>query len=345
MRGDSFRRHLIKEQPEMPMSCAVRWLRIVPIAIALVASVGAAHAQKRIAITSISEVPQVLDLKRGLLEELAKLGYVDGKNLTVEYVNALGDFKVQQQIAKQFADESFDVVVPITTPTTIAVVKAEQESQRPVVFSMVTDPVGAKVVPSLKHPGGMVTGVSDIPPIELQVELIRRLVPLKRLGFIYNPSLASSQTFLADIKQLAAQDGFSVVEAASPNTSDVLNAARSLVGNVDAIYVPNDTTVTAALESVIKVGLDEKLPIFTGESRGVERGGIASLSFDYYDVGTATAPMVKAVLEGEKPGDIDVLVMKDVYKKFQLVINLKSAAAMGVNIPDSLKASATKLIQ
>jgi putative ABC transport system substrate-binding protein len=328
------------------MNRTVRWLHLISTAVALAAAASAAQAeQKKIAITSISEVAQVLDLKRGLLEELARLGYTEGKNLQVEYANALGNFQVQQQIAKKLASETYDVVVPITTPTSIAVAKAEEENKTPVIFTMVTDPVGAKLVKSLEKPGGLVSGVSDIPPIERQVELIRQIIPsLKRLGFIYNPSLASSQTFLAILNKLAASSSFTIVEAASPNTSDVLNAARSLVGRVDAVYVPNDTTVTAALESVIKVGIDEKLPIFTGESRGVERGAIASLSFDYYDVGASTAPLVKAVLEGKKPGDIDVLVMKDVYKNFQLVINVKSAAAMGVSIPDSMKASAKKII-
>jgi putative ABC transport system substrate-binding protein len=325
----------------------VRWLKLVPIASVLALSGGAVQAQqKKIAITSISEVTQVLDLKRGLLEELARLGYTEGKNLQVEYANALGNFQVQQQIAKKLASETYDVIVPITTPTSIAVVKAVEENKTPVIFSMVTDPLGAKLVKSLEKPGGLVSGVSDIPPIERQVDLIRQLVPsLKRLGFIYNPSLASSQTFLAILTKLASAGNFVIVEAASPNTADVLTATRSLVGRVDAVYVPNDTTVTAALESVIKVGIDERLPIFTGESRGVERGAIASISFDYYDVGVSTAPMVKAVFEGKSPGDIDVLVMKDVYKNFQTVLNLKSAAAMGVAIPDQIRASAKKVIE
>jgi putative ABC transport system substrate-binding protein len=325
----------------------VRWLKLVPIASVLALSGGAVQAQqKKIAITSISEVTQVLDLKRGLLEELARLGYTEGKNLQVEYANALGNFQVQQQIAKKLASETYDVIVPITTPTSIAVVKAVEENKTPVIFSMVTDPLGAKLVKSLEKPGGLVSGVSDIPPIERQVDLIRQLVPsLKRLGFIYNPSLASSQTFLAILTKLASAGNFVIVEAASPNTADVLTATRSLVGRVDAVYVPNDTTVTAALESVIKVGIDERLPIFTGESRGVERGAIASISFDYYDVGVSTAPMVKAVFEGKSPGDIDVLVMKDVYKNFQTVLNLKSAAAMGVAIPDQISASAKKVIE
>jgi putative tryptophan/tyrosine transport system substrate-binding protein len=325
----------------------IRWLKLVSVASLLVLSSGAVQAQqKKIAITSISEVAQVLDLKRGLLEELARLGYAEGKNLQVEYANALGNFQVQQQIAKKLASETYDLIVPITTPTSIAVVKAVEENKTPVIFTMVTDPLGAKLVKSLEKPGGLVSGVSDIPPIERQVDLIKQLIPsLKRLGFIYNPSLASSQTFLAILTKLASAGNFTIVEAASPNTADVLAATRSLVGRVDAVYVPNDTTVTAALESVIKVGIDERLPIFTGESRGVERGAIASISFDYYDVGASTAPMVKAVLEGKSPGDIDVLVMKDVYKNFQTVLNLKAAAAMGVAIPDQIRSSAKKIIE
>ena len=145
------------------------------------------------------------------------------------------------------------------------------------------------------------------------------------------------------LKQLAPAAGLTIVESPAPQTTNVQAAALNLVGKVDMIYIPNDTTVYAALEAAIKVSTENKLPLFCGETRSVERGCAASISFDYYDVGVATAQMVKKVLDGAKPGDMDVNVLKDTYKSFQLWINGKTAAAMGMTISDDLKRRAAKV--
>jgi putative ABC transport system substrate-binding protein len=166
---------------------------------------------------------------------------------------------------------------------------------------------------------------------------MEKIVPgVKRLGFVYDPGLDSSLSYLRTIKHEAQNRGWTVVEAAAPSANDVIGAMRNLVGKTDAVYIPNDTTVVAALEAIVKVGQQTHLPVFTGETRGVQRGAIASLSYNYTDVGLVAAGLVERVLKGEKPADIRAIRMADVAKHLQLVINKSSAEKMGVMIPADL---------
>ena len=319
--------------------------KLAVVILAMTALLPNAWAQpKRIAVTMIVEVPQLLDVKRGLIEELARLGLREGQNLLIDYSHAAGSFPTQQQIAKKIMGDKPDLIVPITTPSAIVMAQAAKDSTIPIVFSTVTDPLRAKVVNTLKSPGGLITGVSDLAPIDLHLKLMKEMVPnAKRLGVLMNPSLPNTQTYLEMLKQLAPAAGLTIVESPAPQTTNVQAAALNLVGKVDMIYIPNDTTVYAALEAAIKVATENKLPLFCGETRSVERGCAASISFDYYDVGVATAQMVKKVLDGAKPGDLDVNVLKDTYKTFQLWINGKTAAAMGMTVSDDLKRRAARV--
>lgn len=321
--------------------------KILAIATSLVlaqALGGVAHAaeMKRIAVTTIVEVPQLIEVKNGLIEGLKAMGYVEGKNLSVDYKNAQGNFGTAQQIARQFVGERPDVIVPITTPSAQTVVAATKDI--PVVFSTVTDPLRAKVVSRIKKPGANVTGVSDFAPIAKQLDLIKEILPkLKKLGFVYNPGLDNSLSYLETIKAEGGKRGIEIVPAPAPTANDVVGAGQSLVGKVDAIYVPNDTTVVAALEALVKLAQDAKVPLFTGETRGVERGAVASISYNYTEVGRITAGLVKQVLDGKKPGDVDVVFMADATKSLNLFVNKTSAAKMGVSVPQAILSRANKV--
>jgi putative ABC transport system substrate-binding protein len=321
-------------------------IRMLPLfVVAAMAVLPSAHAQqKRIAVTMIVEVPQLLDVKRGFIEELGRLGYRDGQNAVIDYSHAAGSFPTQQQIAKKIVGDKPDLIVPITTPSAIVVVQAARDAGIPIVFSTVTDPLRAKVVPTLAKPGGLVSGVSDLAPIDLHVKLMKEMVPSgKRLGVLMNPSLPNTQTYLEQLRQIAPAAGLTIVESPAPQTTNVQAAMLNLVGKADFVYIPNDTTVYAALEAAVKVAVDNKLPLFCGETRSVERGCAASISFDYYDVGVATAQMAKKVLDGARPGDLDVNVLKDSYKNFQLWVNAATAAGMGMTVSDSLRKRAAKV--
>jgi putative ABC transport system substrate-binding protein len=303
-----------------------------------------AEEMKRIAISTIVEVPALIETRDGALAALAERGYVVGVNLEVDYQNANGNMPTQQQIAKKFVGDNPDVIMPITTPTSQAVIASTDTI--PIVFATVTDPIKAKLITQYKQPGGNVTGVSDAAPIVQQLDLMETIVPgLKRIGFIYNPGLDNALATLGWMKDLAGPRGIEIVESPAPTTNEVGIATRKLIGKVDAIYVPNDTTVVAALEAIIKVGQDVDMPIFAGETGAVARGAIASVGLDYLAVGEIAGNMIADILDGKKPGEIDAVIAYEVLSKFKIVVNKGSAEKMGVTIPDGLLKIATEIIE
>jgi putative ABC transport system substrate-binding protein len=321
-------------------------LRVVVVAgvgAGLVVAAAAAEP-KKLAISMIIEVPQLVQTKDGVLAGLAEQGFVPGKNLAVEYQTANGSMPTQQQIARKFVGEAPDLIVAITTPTAQAMVSATKDI--PIVFATVIDPVKAKVISQYDKPGGNVTGVSDAPPIAQQLRLFREILPnLKKLGFVFNPGLDSSKATLEWIRDQGKALGIDIVEAPAPTTNEVLPAARKLVGSVDAIYIPNDTTVVGAIEAIVKIGEDTKTPVFTGETRGVERGAIASLGLNYTEVGRLAGRIAADVLNGKKPGEVDAIIAYQKLPNFDVFVNKRSAAQMGVAIPPSVAARATKVIE
>ena len=314
-------------------------------AIALLAATalaGPALAQDKVtvAVTAIVEHPALDAARDGIKEELAAAGYVDGQNLTFVYESAQGNPATAAQIARKLVGDAPTVIVPISTPSAQAVVGATKEI--PVVFTAVTDPVGAKLVADPKHPGGNVTGMSDLSPIGKHLDLIKEIMPAaKTLGVIYNPGEANSLTLLELLKAEAPARGLAIQEAPAPKSSDVLPAAQSLVGNVDAIYVPTDNTVVTALEAIIQVGTQNKLPVFAGDTDSVPRGAIAALGFNYGDVGRQTGKIVVRVLKGEKPGEIPV----EGVEITELFVNPGAAEAMGIKLPEAVVARAKTVVQ
>jgi putative tryptophan/tyrosine transport system substrate-binding protein len=293
-----------------------------------------------IAVTQIVEHPSLNAARDGLKDGLAKAGYIEGKNLKWQWQSAQGNPTTAVQIAQKFAGETPTVIVPISTPSAQAVAAAVKTV--PIVFSTVTDPIGAKLVNNLEKPGGNITGVSALVPVDQHVDLIRQLSPnAKRIGVIYNAGESNSVTLVRVLKQVALAKTVQITEATVTSSADVVTAARSLVGKADVIYVPTDNTVASALESVLQVGIQDRLPIYSGDNDSVQRGAIASLGFNYYDVGQQSAELVVKIIKGEKPGDIPVQDPT----RLELYINTKAANAMGVTVPDTLLKKAAKVIR
>ncbi|MBE9142214.1 ABC transporter substrate-binding protein [Planktothrix mougeotii] len=296
--------------------------------------------QKFVAVTQIVEHPSLDATRKGIQDELAAAGLKAGETLKWEWESAQGNPSTATQIANKFVGENPDVIVAIATPSAQASVAVARNI--PVIFSAVTDPLGAKLVNNLEKPGGLVTGVTDLSPVNKQLDLIQEMTPtVKRLGVIYNAGEANSVSLIDLLKIEATKRGLTVVEATANRSSDVATSARSLVGKVEAIYIPTDNTIVSALESVIQVGIDNKIPIYAADTDSVKRGAMAGLSFNYYDVGRQTGKVVLQVLKGESPGNIPVKSVE----KLQLFINMKSATAMGVKIHESVLKKADQKIE
>lgn len=308
--------------------------------LAAIATPAGAAEKVSVAVTAIVEHPALDAVRDGVRDELAANGYKAGENLTFTYESAQGNPATAAQIARKFIGDRPDVIVAIATPSAQAAVAAT--SDIPVVFTAVTDPLAAKLVGNYEKPGGNVTGLSDMSPIAQHLDLIREITPdAKRIGVAYNPGEANAVSLVDLLKSEAPGKGMSIVTASAPKSSDVLAAARSLVGKVDAIYVPTDNTIVTALESVIKVGIDNGIPVYSGDTDSVNRGTIAALGFNYYDIGRQTGQVVLRILKGEKPGDIPVRIAEGT----DLFVNPAAAKKMGVSIPEPVTARATKVVE
>lgn len=297
-------------------------------------------AEKHIAITQIVEHPALDAVRQGVRDELAEQGYVVGKNLQWSYESAQGSPSTAAQIARKFTGEQPDLVIGISTPS--AQTLAASARDIPLIFSAVTDPLAAKLVDNLEKPGGLITGTSDALPLEKHLDLIAEIEPkTTRLGVLFNPGEANSVSSVNQLKKAAARRGWEIVEGGAAKSAEVLAAARSLVGKVDAIYVPTDNTVVSAFESVVRVGQQAKLPVIAGDTSSVERGAAAAVGFNYYDVGRQTGRMAAQVLNGEKPGNIPV----ETVQKTELYLNPGSAEKMGINLSPALLSRASKIIE
>lgn len=293
-----------------------------------------------VAVTAIVEHPALDAVRKGVQDTLAAAGYKEGENLKFVFESAQGNPATAAQIARQFAGDEPNVIVPISTPSAQAVVSSTRDI--PVVFTAVSDPLGAQLVKNMDKPGGNVTGLSDMSPVGEHIALIKEILPnVKTIGYLYNSGEANSVSLLAALKAEAEKAGITIVESAATKSAEVQGAARALVGRADAIYVPTDNTIISALEGAVAVAEESKLPLFTADTDSVSRGSIAALGFNYYDVGKQTGDIVVRVLKGENPGDIAVKTAAG----SDLVINKSAAAKMGVTLPESVVSRANKVIE
>jgi len=308
-------------------------------ALVLSCAFSAASAQS-VAITAIVEHPALDAIRDGVKKALEDAGYTEAKGLRWQYQSAQGNTATAAQIARQFVGAKPDVIVAIATPSAQALVAATKTI--PVVYSGVTDPVAAQLVPGWEASGTNVTGVSDALPLKEQIELIQRIVPAaKRVGMVYSPGEANSMVVVEQMRALLPQYGMTLVEASAARTVDVGAAARSLIGRADVIYTSTDNNVVSAYEALVKVGVDAKLPLLAADSGSVQRGAIASLGVNYFDMGVQTGQQVVRILRGEKPGQIP----SETSARLELHVNPKAAAAQGVTLSDALVKSAAHVVE
>lgn len=313
---------------------------LLALAAATVMALPVKAEEVTVAITAIVEHPALDAARDGVKAALAEAGYKEGENIKFLYESAQGNPGTAAQIARQFVGDEPTVIVPISTPSAQAVVAATRDI--PVVFTAVSDPVGAQLVKDMSKPGGNVTGLSDMSPVADHIKLIKEITPnVKNLGFVYNTAEANSVSTLAAMKVEAEKAGVTIVESVATKSSEVQGATRALIGRVDAIYIPTDNTIVSALEAAVGVAEEAKVPLYSGDTDSVARGALASVSFNYFDVGKQTGAIVARVLKGEAPGDIPVTIAAG----SDLVINKKAAAKMGVTFSDALVKRATKVIE
>ncbi|MFK4769983.1 ABC transporter substrate-binding protein [Rhizobium sp. ZW T2_16] len=313
---------------------------ILALAAATALAMPAKAADVTVAVTAIVEHPALDAARDGVKAALAEAGYKDGENLKFLYESAQGNPGTAAQIARQFVGEEPSVIVPISTPSAQAVVSATRDI--PVVFTAVSDPVGAQLVKDVAKPGRNVTGLSDMSPVAEHIKLIKEISPnAKSIGFLYNTAETNSVSILAALKEEAAKNGMTVVESVATKSAEVQGAARGLVGRADVFYIPTDNTIVSAFEAAVGVAEEAKIPLYAADTGSVDRGAVAALGFNYYDVGKQTGVIVARILKGEAPGDIPVTVAAGT----DLVINKGAATRMGVTLPEAIVSRATRTVE
>lgn len=272
---------------------------------------------------------QSLDATReGFVDELAKQGYAEGKNIEIDLQNAQGEQRNLKTISQQLA-ESSDVVLAIATPSAQSLANTTQTT--PVIFSAVTDPVSAKLVESREHPGGNVTGTSDqsSDAISTQINLIKKVLPkAKTIGILYTQSEPNSVVQKDEAKRLLEEKGFTVVEKTILDSNNVKAAAESLMAEVDMVFVPTDNIISSTMETVKQVSIKHKVPVFGGSTEMIAVGGLYNYGTNYEELGRQTARMLIRVLKGEKPENTAV----ELPEKLELHTNQEMADALGIDI-------------
>jgi putative tryptophan/tyrosine transport system substrate-binding protein len=285
--------------------------------------------QYTIGLTQFGAHPSLDAATEGFIKALEDQGFKEGDNVTFDIQDAQFDMNNTQTIATNFVGDKVDLIFANATPSAVSALNATKEI--PIVFTSVTDPVGAGLVTSFDQPGENITGTTDNHPdaTKTTIDFITKEIGAKNIGVVYNSGEQNSEVQVKAVEEFASANGASLVTASVATSAEVKQAAESLVGRVDAIYIPTDNTVVSALESVISVANDKKIPLFVGELDSLKKGAVAASGFDYFDLGYDTGLMAAQILKGEKkPSEIPV----GLPKTLTMVINKKGAAAQGVEI-------------
>ena len=251
---------------------------------------------------------------KGFIAGMAAKGFKENENVKYDRQNAQADQSNLQNIAQRFVSNKVDLICAIATPAAQTMANATKDI--PIVATAVTDYEAAKLVASNSEPKGNVTGTSDMNPIKEQLELLLKLVPGAEL-----------------LKKYAAEKGVQVEEATVSNVNDIQQAAQSLVGKVDAVYVPTDNVLASAMPTLAQVTEPAKLAVVCGEGGMVMAGGVATLAIDYYQLGEQTGEMAGDILSGKtKPQTMPIQLQKS----FKVIINKENAEKIGIKIPEDL---------
>jgi putative ABC transport system substrate-binding protein len=271
-------------------------------------------------------------------KRLRQLGWVDGKNIAVEQQWAEGDAKLHPVFATGFAARKVDVIVTSGTHAARAAKKAAKTI--PIVFASAGDPVGTKLVKSLKRPGGNVTGLSNgqTDLARRRLDELRKVVPdLQRLAMLGNYGTRVIPLEVDQLRKRARRLGIDTVICDVRKSAQIGPAIKSLRGKVDALYVCTDPFITMHMDAINKAAASAKLPTMHAFREYVEAGGLMSYGPDFRAMFGRAADLVDRILCGEKPASIPVKVQK----KHELVINKQMAHELGLAIPKGVRSRAT----
>lgn len=292
--------------------------------------------QLTVGVIQYATHPSLDNCYEGLRQGLEEAGCRDGDKIRIDFQNAQNSDETALQLAKNMAAKNYDLIVGIATPAATAAYSAAAGTDIPVVFCAVSDPVAVKLVSSLDAPGGNCTGSSDLLNLEGQLKLIRALQPeAKKIGILYTTSETNSVSHLAEMKRLAPDYGFEIVEQGVQSAADIPQAAASLVTKADCINNFTDNNVVENLNTVLAQANSAGISIYGSEIEQVKNGCLAAESLDYVALGRETGKLAARVLGGEKAGDIPVARVKD----SKPVVNTDVLEKRGLTAPEAYQSA------
>lgn len=271
---------------------------------------------------------------QGFVDGLAEAGYVEGENLTLNYLNASADNANLQSMSENVANSS-DYLFAIATPAAQSL--ANIEADKPILFSSVSDPIGSGLVDDLENPSKNVTGTTDAGPISEQVDLLLNIIPdAQKVGLIYNSGEANSLSEAEIAKEVLNEKGIEVVEATVISTNDISQSMESLINQeVDAVFTVTDNTIASAMTLVGDLALAADLAVIGGSKDMILENGLATYGLDYYQLGKQTAEMLVEIIE---KGEI---IAVQSAANLELVINETNTEKLGID-PASISVEDTE---
>ena len=272
------------------------------------------------------EHPSLSATRKGFIEELKEEGYVDGKNIKIDYQNAQGDQSNLQTISQSLIEDN-DVMLAIATPAAQSLSSLTKD--KPILFTAVTDPVSAKLVKSMDNVGGNVTGTSDMSPINKQVELLKKVLPnTKKVGIMYTTSERNSEVQVEEAKKYFKEAGIETVIKGISSTNDIQDTAKSLMSQTEVIFIPTDNTIVSAIYTLVDLSKETKVPVVGSDAGSVEKGVLFTYGTNYEALGRQTGKLAGRVLRGEKVKDVDA----EYPKTLNVVVNHDMAKELGIDV-------------
>ena len=299
---------------------------IIAALLALVATAATAAPKYTIGLVQIVEHPSLDEVRYAIIDELARKGY-GPDTVKIDYQNGQNSPSLISTICQKFVSQNVDLIIPIGTTATQCAAAATDSI--PIVFAAVSDPIAAGLVKDLDKPDGNVTGISDAITPTRTFDLAEELTPgIKTFGVIHNPAEANSSSTARKAIAEIEKRGMSYREAAVSTSGEVPAAISSLVGKVDAVYIPDDNTTATAMTLLSEIAIENKLPVYAAVDSLVHDGAIATCGASYTNVGEQAARMAARVLEGAKIADTPIETVDGGI----IEVNEKTAAALGIDV-------------
>lgn len=288
----------------------------------------------QVSITQIVSHPALNAVRDGIIAELNQCKLQEHSPIKIENEDAGGNMVTAGQIALKVAnDDDVQMVIALSTPSAQTAIRAVR-GHKPILFSAITDPIKARLVND-QGIGKNVSGVTDTPPLDKQLNFIKKLMPkLKTIGIIWNGGEINSRSTIYALKDLLKKNGIQVVNIAISKSSDIPQAVAKLAPAVDAFYVPNDNMMASSIESLVKNAMLAQKPVFAADILLVERGCVGMIGLDYKEIGHQTGRMACKIIKGE------VMPRFENPHTLKTYINKTSAQKLNITIPQDLLESA-----